>query len=235
MQVYTNQKYIQRRATIGKWTTGVALVVLLAGSIISFMSNTALLPVALACLLLGFVGANVGSFYMRRFVRKPRPDEVIASSLKGLDDRYEFFAWHLPAPNVLLCPAGLFVFVTRDQEGKITVTKNNWKQPFSIVRLFTAFSQEALGNPAREVMEEVGRVKQWIKQVKPDLEIEPQPVVVFVSNKTELTLNDASVPVIFAKDLKDYLRKQIQAKTGRMTEPARKQLSQMFTSAEAKR
>ena len=145
MQVYTNQKYIQRRATIGKWTTGVALVVLLAGSIISFMSNTALLPFALACLLLGFVGANVGSFYMRRFVRKPRPDEVIASSLKGLDDRYEFFAWHLPAPNVLLSPAGLFVFVTRDQEGKITVTKNNWKQPFNVIRLFTAFSQESLG------------------------------------------------------------------------------------------
>lgn len=136
---------------------------------------------------------------------------------------------------MLLCPAGLFVFVTRDQEGKITVTKNNWKQPFNVVRLFTAFSQEALGNPAREVLEEVGRVKQWIKQVKPDLEIEPQPVVVFVSNKAELILNDPSVPVIFAKDLKDYLRKLIQAKASRMTEPARKQLSQMFTSAEAKR
>ncbi len=235
MQIYTNQKYIQRRATIGKWTTGVALVVLLAGSIISFMSNTSLLPLALACLLLGFVGANVGSFYMRRFVRTPRPDEVIASSLKGLDDRYEFFAWHLPAPNVLLSPAGLFVFVTRDQEGKITVTKNNWKQPFNLIRVFTAFSQESLGNPAREALEEAERVKQWIKQNQPDLEVEPQPMVVFVTNKAELTLNDPGMPIVFAKDLKDFMRKQAQDKSGRLAEPVRKQLSQMFTSAEIKR
>lgn len=230
MQIYLNAKYIQRRAIIGKWTTGLSLAVLLAGSIISFMSNVNLLPYALGCLLLGFVGANIGSFYMRRFVRKPRPDEVIATSLKGLDDRYEFFAWQLPASNVLLSPVGLFVFITRDQEGKITITKNSWRQPFNLLRFFTAFSQEALGNPAREAQEDVARLKQWIVQNGPEFEVEPQPVVVFVANKVVLTVNDATMPVVHARDLKEFIRKQSQAKNGRLSDTVRKQLSRLFTT-----
>lgn len=228
MQVYLNTKYIQRRSTIGKYTTGAALLVLLAGSAISFMGNVNLLPYALGCLLIGFVGANVGSFYMRRFVRKPRPDESIAAGLKGLDDRYEFFAWHLPAPNVLLSPAGLFVFITRDQDGKITVDGNNWRQPFNVFRFFTAFSQEALGKPNREAQDEVTRLKQWIAQNRPELEVEPQPVVVFVADKVELTANAPAIPALHVRELKDFIRKQAQAKGGRLSEPARKQLSQLF-------
>ncbi len=230
MQIYLNQDYIKRRATIGKWTTGVALVVLLAGSIISFSGTVNLLPVALVCLLIGFIGANMGSYYMRRFVRKPRPDEVIANSLKGLDDRYEFFAWTLPAANVLLSPAGLYVMVTRDQQGAITASGNRWRQPFSLLRFMATFSQEALGNPGREAQEEAARVKKWLQQRNPELQIEPQPLVVFIADKTQLTLENPDTPALLVKDLKDFLRKKAQEKETRLPDAVRKLARQTFSS-----
>ena len=70
-------------------------------------------------------------------------------------------------------------------------------------------------------------------------------MVVFVANKVVLTVNDATMPVVHARDLKEFIRKQSQAKNGkvqsrmfyfteakngRLSDTVRKQLSRLFTT-----
>lgn len=163
MQIYTNEPYVKRRARQGQYLTWASMAILLVGAGISFFAPQ-YVAIALICLPIGFVGSNIGSAYMRRFVRKPRPDEELARSLKGLDDRFEYYAWQLPVANVLLGPSGLYAFIVRDTDGQVNANDGTWKQPFSVGRMFTVFAREGLGNPTRDAAAEVSRLQGWIQQ-----------------------------------------------------------------------
>lgn len=63
-----------------------------------------------ACLGIGFIAAQIGSYNQRRFNRSPRPHEQLAKELKGFDDRYALYSWMLPAPHVFTGPSGVYTF-----------------------------------------------------------------------------------------------------------------------------
>ena len=230
MQIYTNEPYVKRRARQGQYITWVSMAILLVGAGISFFYPQ-YVGIALICLPIGFVGSNIGSAYMRRFVRKPRPDEEIARSLKGLDDRFEYYAWQLPVANVLLGPSGLYAIIVRDVDGVVTARDGKWKQPFTISRIFTIFAREGLGNPTREAMDEASRLQTWIQRNQPELVIEPKPVVVFTHPKAQLNLANPGVTVVTLSQLKERVRKTIDAKDIKLSDATRKQLSLLFAEA----
>lgn len=230
MQIYTNEPYVKRRARQGQYITWVSMAILLVGAGISFFYPQ-YVGIALICLPIGFVGSNIGSTYMRRFVRKPRPDEEIARSLKGLDDRFEYYAWQLPVANVLLGPSGLYAIIVRDVDGVVTARNGKWKQPFTISRIFTIFAREGLGNPTREAMDEASRLQTWIQRNQPELAIEPKPVVVFTHPKAQLNLDNPGVTVVALGQLKERVRKTIDAKDIKVPDATRKQLSRLFAEA----
>lgn len=229
MQIYTNEPYVRKRARQGQYITWASMAILLVGAGISFFLPQ-YVAIALICLPIGFIGSNVGSAYMRRFVRKPRPDEEIARSLKGLDDRFEYYAWQLPVANVLLGPSGLYAFIVRDADGQVIASNGNWKQPFSVSRIFTIFAREGLGNPTREAAAEASRLQSWIQQNQPELTIEPKPVVVFTNPKAQLNLDNPGVTVVALGQLKELVRKSATSKE-KLPDATRKQLSQLFAVA----
>ncbi len=231
MQIYTNEPYVKRRARQGQYLTWASMAILLVGAGISFFAPQ-YVAIALICLPIGFVGSNIGSAYMRRFVRKPRPDEELARSLKGLDDRFEYYAWQLPVANVLLGPSGLYAFIVRDTDGQVNANDGTWKQPFSVGRMFTVFAREGLGNPTRDAAAEVSRLQGWIQQNQPELVIEPKPVVVFTNPKVQLNLNHPGVTVAALGQLKDLVRKPANTKD-KIPDATRKQLSRLFAEAVA--
>lgn len=231
MQIHTNEPYVQRRAKQGKYITWASMAVLLVGAGISFFAPQ-YVAIALICLPIGFIGSNIGSAYVRRFVRSPRPDEEIARSLKGLDDRYEYYAWQLPVANVLLGPGGVYALIVRDTDGVVNAKEGQWKQPFTVSRIFTIFAREGLGNPTREATAEVSRLQAWIQQNQPELAIEPKPVVVFTNPKAQLNLDNPGVTVVALGQLKDMVRKPASAKD-RLPDATRKQVSRLFAGAVA--
>jgi hypothetical protein len=204
MRVTTNTRMIRRRAKFGTYASLGGIAVLAGGMVASFQPQ--LVWVSLVALIAGFLLAQYGNYNLRRYGRSPRPDEIVADSLKGFDDRYHLYAWSLPAPFVLLTPHGLYSFVTRDQNGEITNNGSQWKTKFSLGRALLMFSQEGLGNPTQDAQQYAAKLTEWVRGKLPEITITAQPAIIFTDPRAQLHLTDPGVPVLDTKGVKKWLR-----------------------------
>lgn len=215
MRAYTNEKLIARRARIGKYASWAGLGVLAIGMVLSFRANpqnTSNYQITLmgsfACLIAGFILANVGSQNMRRFGRSPRPDERLAKELKGFDDRYVLYSWTLPAAYVFVGPSGVYAFALREQGGKVSNSGNRWSQKGGALRFLAAFSGDGIGNPTADAIEDAGKVQKYLDAHLPEAGIEVQPLALFTNPNVDLQLNNPAIPVVQSKGLKALLRQR---------------------------
>lgn len=204
MRITTNAQLVKRRAKFGTYASLGGIAVLAGGMVASFQPRFVWL--SLIALIAGFLLAQYGNYNLRRYGRSPRPDEIIADSLKGFDDRYHLYSWSLPAPFVLLTPQGLYSFVTRDQTGKISVNGAHWKSAFSLGRALMMFSQEGMGNPSQDAQDKAKKLTEWIRAKLPESTVVAQPAIIFTDPRAELQVNDPVVPVLDAKGVKKWLR-----------------------------
>ncbi|MCB0126570.1 MAG: hypothetical protein KDE58_30140, partial [Caldilineaceae bacterium] len=143
-----------------------------------------------------------------------RPDEMLARSMKGFDDKYTYFAYGLPSQYVVSGPCGVLLFVVRGDRGRITVEGDRWREPFSIGRFFTVFAREGLGNPARDVAEQEGKMKALLQsatETPEDVDLNAVPVAgaaVFLNSDVQLTVDGPTIPVLRADQVKDYIRRK---------------------------
>ncbi|MFN2153822.1 MAG: hypothetical protein ACK2UX_01190, partial [Anaerolineae bacterium] len=136
MQSIVNEAKITRGARVGKIATFAGLGFLVLGLIASLMLRVgAVIWISFACLLLGILVSSVGTMNLNRWVREPRADQALAQGLKGFDDRYRLYSYLLPAPHVLLSPAGLFVLTPMGQDGVIRFDGQKFRRDFSAIRL----------------------------------------------------------------------------------------------------
>ncbi len=206
MRVTANTKMIHRRRRLGTITSLAGIAVLIAGMFASFNRNQQLVWVSLAALVIGFILAQFGSYYMRRWGRTPRPDQLLEESMKGFDDRYSFYIWTLPAPYVLLSPQGVYTFITRDQTGTVTTTGSTWNTKFSLSRVLLVFAQEGLGNPTEEARRQAAQLQDWLHSKLPEVSANVEPVIVFIDPRVTLQVTDPAVPVLDTKSVKKWLR-----------------------------
>jgi hypothetical protein len=146
------------------------------------------------------------------WVREPRPTNVLGSTLKGLGKKYTVFHYLLPAPHVLIGPEGVFTISTVWQDGAFTVKGKKWRQPGGPSRMLLGFMrQDNLGDPYSVAKIHAQDIQKLVDRVAPDSEIKVQPLLVFISPKAELEIEDPLMPVLYAdphKDpnLRDYIR-----------------------------
>jgi hypothetical protein len=177
--------------------------------------------ISFAALPLGFIFASFGSYFINRFARRrwpgmktvARPDEVLERSMKGFDDKYAYFAWSLPANHVLVGPSGVMVLAVRSDRGKVTVQGDRWREPFNVGRFFTVFAREGVGNPALELEDQMRKLRALIEQAPlPKGEnaaaVPIEPVAIFLNPEMQITLENPSVAVLRADQLKDYVRRR---------------------------
>jgi len=206
MKAVTNEKLIARNAKIGTWSSLVGLAVLGIGLYISIKLPEYLL-LSFLCLLAGILLSNVGLYNANRWVKKPRPDEVLTKALKGFDRRYYLYHYVLPVSHVLVSPSGLFVIVARNQDGPIYYADGRWRQKFNLFRAFGLLG-EGVGNPVRDAAGEVRKMQKFLAKQQLELdEVPVQPLIVFTNEKAELHVQDPPLPVLDPKGLKDFLRK----------------------------
>jgi hypothetical protein len=229
MQIHLNERMIARRAKVGRYASTAGLIVLLIGMVATFRGQQ-YVWVSFGALLFGLVASQVGTYYMRRWGRNPRPDEILASSLKGLDKRYHFYAWSLPADYVLMGPAGLFVFAAKDHMGQVEYRDGRWRQPFRWTRLLTVFALEGLGNPEREAADQAARLARFLADAwgaEEAAQVPVQGVIVFLAANAELHLTDEpSLPVLPLRRLKDFIRSQ--GKGEKLSGDVRGKLEELF-------
>ena len=226
MKIVRNERHIKFRTRLGQWLSLAGMAVLGAGLVVSF-TRPQFVWVSFVCLLAGFFLSQIGLYFMKRWVKKPRPYEVLEKALKGLDDRFELYSFYLPAPHVLLSPAGLFVLRLQPQQGQITCQAGQWHEKFSIARFLGFSAQESIGDPTRSAQTEAQKMAEFLANHLPDEPVEVQPLIVFTNDEAELSISELPIPVLTYKKLKSYLRGL--GKAGISTQQ-RKRLAEFFAT-----
>ncbi len=219
MKIVSNNKLIRRNKRIGNYTTIGSLVILGLGLYISFTAQTSDgFLWSLVCLLLGFLGSQVGIFFGNRWGRSPRPDEFMNNALKGLDDKYILYHYTTNVAHLLTGPAGIWVLAPYQQQGRITYDpkKSRWMQKGGNWYM-KIFGQESLGRPDQEVNASLADVNSFLaKNVKIDGLPEPQAALVFVHPKAVVDAPNAHFATLHIEKLKDFMRRQAKEKPAPM-------------------
>ena len=227
---------IKGREKLGRRFSFLGLGVLLAGMIASFIPSWyppgTPAPNALAGFLqqwwalaslvalpLGFTCATLGSYFINRFARRywpgskvmARPDEVLERGMKGFDDKYSYFAHSLKESNYVLAgQCGILIFAARSDRGRVVVQGDRWKEPFSIMRFFTVFAREGVGNPARDLGEQVSKLRDLLNK-SGDASLNDVPIdgaAVFLNDGVKLELDSPVIPALRVDQVKEFVRRK---------------------------
>jgi hypothetical protein len=170
--------------------------------------------ISLVALLVGFGLSQVGIYFGNRWGRRPRPDEVLDLALKGLDGRYSIYHYTTPTSHLLVGPAGVWVLMPRHQSGTITYddNKNRWRQKGGNLYL-KIFAQENLGRPDLEVGAEINAITSFLEaQLDEENTPEVSAILVMTNEKCIIDADNAPIPTLEAKKLKDFIRKTAKGK-----------------------
>jgi hypothetical protein len=215
MKIVTNAKLIKRNAKIGQYTSLGALVVLGLGLYITFKMPDKF-AYSLAALLIGFFMSQVGIHLTNRWGRNPRPDDIIDKSLKGLGREFSIYHFVTPVSHLLVGPAGIWTIIPYFQSGTVIYDKKRWraKGGGALQSYMRLFGQENIGRPDLESEAEIDSAKRYLKRILPEGTEIPlvRAALLFTNPKVELKMEDAPIPAMTPKDLKEFLREQIKEK-----------------------
>jgi hypothetical protein len=214
MNIIQNDALIKRNTKIAQITGFAGLGVLVVG-VYLFITQPEQFALIWGIVMLGFLLSQVGIYFTNRWGRRPRPDEHINQALKGLDASYSLYHYTSPTSHLLVGPAGLWVLLPRYQKGRITFEKGRWRQKGGglLLGYMKIFGQEGLGRPDLEIQAEVESVRKHLLKKLPDQEVPPiQAALVFTNESTELDADEAPVPTVPTRKLKEVIRKSAKAK-----------------------
>jgi hypothetical protein len=235
MQIIRDDALAGRRKKIGNIASLLGIGVILAGMIFMWVapgrgvSAQLQIYVPLLTLLVGFIVSSIGMYYVNRWGRSPRPDEILDRSLKGLGREYKLYHFALPAPHVLLAPNGPIVLIAKFEGGEFTVEDDRWRQRFSAMRVLGFMGREGLGNPTKDADYLVERMRRFLEEHAPELpEVPVSAVIVFTAEKVVLNVGETRIPTLRAAKLKGYLRSQA---TKPLSQETRQLLEALFDAA----
>ena len=219
MNILTNEKTIRRNSRIGSYTMFAGLGLVVVSMVLLYkMNDTQFLQDnpniviwTMATLFGGFMVVQIGTFFTNRYGRRPRTDEVLGSTLKGLTKDYTLYNYLAPVNHLLVGPAGVWVIEPYYQRGTIGYDskRSRWTQSGGgfYVAYMKIFGQEGIGRPDLEVKADVDSLAAAFKKAFGDEVPEINVALVFTDPRTEVNAEDAPQPTMMVKDLKDFLRK----------------------------
>ena len=215
MKVISNEKLIKRNGKIGNISSLISIVILGIGMYFSFTDKDgSYLPYTFGALIIGFLLFQVGNYYMSKWGKSPRPDELISNALKGLDDKYTLYHYVTPVSHLLIGPAGIICLVPMNQAGTIIydATKKRWRQKGGSFFLKT-FGGENIGHPDNEIKYTLDDAARFLAKKGIDISpFKPEPILVFTNSKATLEAEEYPFPAVVAPKLKEYLRKKSKEK-----------------------
>ncbi len=208
MKVILDQQALQRRQRAAHAASLGGLLAVLA-SVALNLWRPGWATVSAALLLVGFAVASVGIYQANRWVKKPRPEEVLDHALKGLDDRCRLYHYLPHAPqHLLLMPMGVIVLETRAGEGIFEYRRGKWHQRITLGKALRFFLEEPLGDPITDAQQAAARVSQVLEAKMPDGSLVPaHAVVVFTHPAVSISAQSPAIPVCQPKQLRSLLPK----------------------------
>lgn len=217
MNIEINEKLIRRNTRIAQVASLSGLLILIAGMVISF-TRPELISYSFLALLVGFLLSQVGIFFTNRYGRRPRPDEILDTALKGLDNKYALYHYLTPASHLLVGPAGMWVILTRHQRGTVTFSKKRWRlRGGGLLQTYLrVFAQENLGRPDLEMMNEIDNLQKYLKKRLPDVDVPAiDAALIFTNDEIDIQISEEDQPIaptLQVSKLKEFMRKKAKNK-----------------------
>lgn len=231
MKIVTNPRLIARNAKIGLWGQIIGLLLLLSASILSFQS-VILLGASLILFAFGLLISQIGIYFGNRWSRRPRPDEHLDKSLKGLERSYTIYHYSSPIAHLLIGPAGIWALLPRNVRGKVTYSQLNgrWKHKGGAAFL-KFFGQEGLGRPDLDLKTDISRIEKLLSSNQ-DFAPPVHAALVFTHEDIKIEASDSAIPAIAARKLKSFIRKQ--AKHKRYSDEKIKEITALLSDDDKK-
>jgi hypothetical protein len=203
METVVNQPFLTKRGKIGRWGSLIGLGALFAGLI---TAGQQMVLISYTCLLIGLIGASVGSYMANRYVKEPRADQRLAKALESLDRRHVLYSYYLPSEQVLFSHHGLTVLEVRNQEGAISYADGRWRHKAGLRKFLQFFGEPSLGRPEQDLEREMGWMRDWLAKNGMGEDVPVNGVIVFTNPGAELDIQGLAHPYATLEELPEVIR-----------------------------
>lgn len=211
MRVVRNQGYLKRRQRGTRLMIALGLSGLLGSIALTFLQTILAIYLAYALLITGFLFFNAGMQQWAKWNRRPRPDEILDSTLRRLNDRYTLIhysevpgAWR--PEHVLVWPGGLLNITTRELPGRIVVKGNRWRRLDRFILRLLTFGGPPLGNPTVECRRQIETLRTFLKQRDlPGADL-VDGLIVFLHDQAQLEVVESPITVVHREELLEAVR-----------------------------
>ena len=165
MRIVKNENLIQTRGRWARILMPLGLVFLFGGLILSMQQGNPTFQIAAwGALIAGVICSSIGIGLADKWLSvpgRPRADQALETALTSLDIKHKLYSWALPAgEQVLLSPAGLTVFLVKNQEGVIECQNGKWKNRQGLWKMLSGLSRERLGNPTKDLARDMAQAEE---------------------------------------------------------------------------
>jgi len=211
MRISNNTQLINRNKKLSQAVLYISLALLVLGLVWSLTSpDVTQTQFSYLILIPAYILVQVSIFMANRWGRSPRPDEIIAQSLKGLPDQYTLYNYNAGVPHFLVGRAGLWIIKPYYHSGEITFDDKKGKfiqkgGPFIISKLFAQESLPDILHDTKLAKRQFGTFAEKNQLRLPDV---PQVVNFFYSEKADIMARNAPEPTMSSEKFKDFIRGQ---------------------------
>ena len=206
MRVYINEQFLKRTRRLSTILFFASLGILGGGLAISYSVNSAnsiLLLVPVVAMPIGLLTTWWSVRLSNEYVRKPHPEDVLQDAFKSAGAHSVSYHYLFKAKHVLVCAQGVYVIVTRFQEGLFRGRNEQVVNPRSrnpIGALLTLMRQEQMGDPIKEA--QIAATELQARLEENNLHVAVQPLVVFISEKATLEVEgELPIPVLLSNSV----------------------------------
>ncbi|MFN2303384.1 MAG: hypothetical protein ACK2TV_06595 [Anaerolineales bacterium] len=207
MKIITNEKLINRNKKIGTITSVVGIAVLVAGLVLNISPTPTKTLISFGALIVGFIISQFSTYFITRFGRSPRYDEIIAENLSKLNNDYTYYVYSSPVPILLVGPSHLWIPIPLSASGEIYFDKK-WKQHGGSF-LLKLFGQEKIGRPGQDVEGNEKLLRDFLSKHFDENEIPPiRSILISLHPKATIgNVENAPTPIVHLDALRRKIRK----------------------------
>jgi len=219
MKIIRNEKLIKRNGRIGGWLLFGATAILFGGLYLNINSvsktDSKYLTPMLIAFAAGILLMQIALYFVNRYGGNPRKDQILDTSLKGLPGDYTIYHFTTPAAHLLVGPAGIWALFAYRQRGVISYQKNRWRiiNGGFLQVYMSILGGEGIGRPDLESENEIEAVKKLLAKTLSENEIpNVRAALIFYNDAMEIQTDDAPIPALKIKQLKDFIRQKAKEK-----------------------
>ena len=168
MRQYINQRKVKLYNYLSKVMIIIGLLLLIISLVLSF-TRPETMNQLLITVIVGTLISQAGLALFNNWGKQPRIDQIFDGALKGLDNRYALFHYKLGASHALICPAGFYALIPRQDEGEITYSEGKWWEQVRKRSLFRRSGRKRLNRIEDHAKAQARVMQQSIQKALPEI------------------------------------------------------------------